>query len=112
MNMREIMNIVRDFKNLLILAAVFAGMAAACWLGGCAHATPSPSQAGCTEACANLVVLGCSEGTDPTCATTCQEAQDSGKLDLRPACLAAAKSVGEVLACGTVVCVARPADRP
>ena len=100
-------------RNVLIFFLNFLVFVVVSWvLGSCAHLTPGPANAGCSEACANLVVLGCAEGSDPSCAATCQEAQDSGKIDLRPACLAAAKSVGEVLACGTVVCVARPVDRP
>jgi hypothetical protein len=58
------------------------------------------------EACANIASLGCYEGTDPSCAPLMQRAQEARITDLKPSCLAAARSVGEVQACGTVSCTA------
>ena len=72
-----------------------------------ADAAPAP-QTACQAACANLADLGCPEGKDQDCAATCQHAQDARLTDLKPEKLAAAKSIGEVMAVGTVACDASP----
>ncbi|MGA9210472.1 MAG: hypothetical protein WB347_21940 [Terriglobales bacterium] len=71
--------------------------------------TPDAGTTICQAACANLATLGCAEGIDPTCVTTCTSAQTRGLTDLKPACLAAAIGVGDVQACGTVACTTDPA---
>ena len=55
------------------------------------------------RACQNLATLGCAEG-NASCVTTMQHAQSTGITDLKPACLAAAKSKADVRACGSVAC--------
>jgi hypothetical protein len=61
-----------------------------------------------SAACANLARLGCYEGQDASCIVMVQKAQDEKITDLKPACLASASSVGEVVACGTVTCTESP----
>ena len=62
---------------------------------------------GCTEACDTLAYLNCPEAEQrdggDTCRSVCMTAE-LGKFGLKPACVAAAKSVTEVRACGTVRC--------
>jgi hypothetical protein len=49
--------------------------------------------------CANLRALGCAEG-NATCERTCDHVLDAAIVDLRPACVTAAKSKAAVRACG------------
>jgi hypothetical protein len=70
---------------------------------GCAHANVLPS-GDCQTACANLDRLGCPEGKDPLCASTCVKVQSQGLTDVHPECLAAAASPEAARACGTVTC--------
>lgn len=68
--------------------------------------TPTPTPAGNVyeAACANLGTFNCSEGLADNCVETMQKTQEKGLVDLKPSCLANAKSVGEVQACGSVEC--------
>jgi hypothetical protein len=59
---------------------------------------------GCARACRNLAVLGCSEGLDASCSTTCVHTQTSRLTDLHTACLAAAKTKADARACRSVEC--------
>ena len=83
------------------------------------HCTPAPTpvttaaaDAGastdpCTGACANLVALGCAEGSPDggvSCVATCQHAQATKVTDLKPSCLLSAKSKADARACGSVAC--------
>jgi hypothetical protein len=62
----------------------------------------------CDRACARLRLLGCPEGTPSdggqSCVTVCQHAQGTHLTELKPECLAGAKTVLEVQACKTVRC--------
>lgn len=68
----------------------------------------APRNVPCTQACVKLAFLGCPEATKPdggkTCYRLCADAEASGKFSLKPACVAAAKDVDGVRACGTVRC--------
>lgn len=80
---------------------------------GAADADPCASTAAdCDPACRNLALLGCPEGNPiASCVATCAAAQ--GKVtDLKPACLARAKTQEEARAVGTVKCLAVPAFHP
>jgi hypothetical protein len=68
--------------------------------------TPDPSANVYEAACKNIGDLGCSEGKDDNCVETLQKTQEGGLVDMKPTCLANAKSVGDVQACGSVECVA------
>ena len=52
--------------------------------------------------------LRCPEADDAdggdSCEVACRHAQEGGLTDLRPRCLAAAKTVDELRACGSVKC--------
>ena len=106
--MKTILFVLGSFFCCLLLCAAF---------GDCSHVTPAPTPAVdagpsptpsiYAEACANLAGLGCWEGIDDTCTSTMQK--DDGKVvDIKVSCLAAAKTVGDVQACGTVACTASP----
>ena len=65
-------------------------------------AAPGPSpQSDCARACANLVRLGCPEGSTQGagCTATCTKAQAEQLTDFKPACLAAAADVTALRAC-------------
>lgn len=84
------------------------------------HCTPAPTpptsanvaDAGasndpCTQACANLVAIGRPEGSSDggaSCVATCQHTQATKVTDLKPSCLAGAKSKADARACGSVAC--------
>lgn len=55
------------------------------------------------RACEALRAAGCPEGVDPECAAVL--ARGDKVLNMRPACLAGAKSAAEARACGSVRCV-------
>jgi hypothetical protein len=86
------------------------------FLAGCSgrQVVPPPSRdaspeppADCAEACANLERLGCPEGrpaSGANCVDVCDHAESTGVFSMRMACVASARSVGEVRACGTVRC--------
>jgi hypothetical protein len=57
----------------------------------------------CALACANLRTLGCPEGDPATCGGVCSHAQQ-GAFDMKPSCLAGAKTVDAVRQCGSVSC--------
>lgn len=87
------------------LFVVSVALAAMCMgAGKCSDPPPAPAQTACEAACANLTILGCAEGINVTCVPTCQKVQDGHLTDLKPAKLAAAGSVAEVQAIGTVGC--------
>jgi hypothetical protein len=65
--------------------------------------TPPPSSA-CAAACENLSRLGCPEGDDIDCLSTCRSAQSARITNLRPDLLATAQTPEEVRAIGTVLC--------
>jgi hypothetical protein len=62
----------------------------------------------CDHACANLEKFHCPESLTPTngdtCTVVCQRAEATGKLSLKPACVADAGTVEAIRACGTVRC--------
>lgn len=62
----------------------------------------------CSKACSKMSELGCPEGmpadAGKSCYTLCMDTQASKKFDLKPECIAVAKSVAEVRGCGTVRC--------
>jgi len=97
-------------KNVVHFVLVL--LAASC--GSCASTTPVPDPAPTPDpsadvyeaACSNLATWGCSEGLADNCADTIKKTQEGGLVDLKPSCLANAKSVGEIQACGSVECVA------
>ncbi len=63
----------------------------------------------CVTACARLRRLGCPEGSPKggdTCVQTCERAAAKHTVDLKPACVAKAKSQNAVRECGTVTCPA------
>jgi len=57
----------------------------------------------CSRACANMAALGCSEGTALNCASTCEKAQSTRIIDMKPDCLASAKDKAAVRACTSSV---------
>lgn len=63
----------------------------------------------CAKACINLGALGCPEARavdgGQSCYAVCAHAEETHKFDLKPACLAAAKSIAEAKACGSVRCL-------
>jgi hypothetical protein len=63
----------------------------------------------CAKACANLATLGCPEARrvdgGQTCYAVCVHTEETHKFDLKPTCLAAAKTVAEAKACGSVRCL-------
>ena len=64
----------------------------------------------CASACARLAFLGCPEGLQADCASTCRDTQ--GVLtDLHLGCLASAPDAETVRACGTP-CVLDAAKQP
>lgn len=69
---------------------------------------PEGLERACGNACAQLAQLGCPEANPnpggESCYTICAKAETSRKFTLKPACLAAAKTVPAVRACGTVRC--------
>ena len=62
----------------------------------------------CAAACANLKRQGCPEAErqpgEDTCYVVCRKAQETGKIDFKPQCIADAKSIEAVKACGTYRC--------
>lgn len=67
----------------------------------------------CASACANLARLRCPEGKgragEDSCYVVCKRAVSTrGRIDLKPECVAAAKSVSAVRACETYRCVGVP----
>jgi hypothetical protein len=62
----------------------------------------------CARACANLKKLGCPEADMVTngdsCVDLCQKAQNTGKFDMKPACVLDAGTKDALLKCGTVRC--------
>ena len=62
----------------------------------------------CAKACANLRRLDCPEGDAPdggrSCESVCEQARASHRIDLKPLCLASAKTREAARACGTVAC--------
>ncbi len=68
---------------------------------------PPPVQDACSAFCAILTQLGCSEGAQANCASTCRHVIDSGLTDLKISCVSAAKTVAQVKACGSVKCVGK-----
>lgn len=64
----------------------------------------------CAAACAKMAekAIDCPEAAKPdggkTCYRLCADAEESGKFNLKPACIAGAKDVAGVRACGTVRC--------
>jgi hypothetical protein len=74
---------------------------------GCASAPPiamDPPQE-CVQACVNLRDLGCPEGIHGNCVSTCERVQTALMADMRPVCLAKARTQDEARACGTVDCL-------
>ena len=70
-------------------------------------ASPPTAGGDCAAACANLAALGCPEGapkSGQSCVEVCNHAQSSHLTDLKPACLAAAKTAADARACKTVKC--------
>jgi hypothetical protein len=73
---------------------------------------PPPVDAGlgsvaCLEACANLRRLGCPEGSEDAgagCSSICNHTVATNAFTLNPICIASAKDVAGVRACGTVKC--------
>ncbi|GAC1475546.1 MAG: hypothetical protein PVSMB8_00130 [Vulcanimicrobiaceae bacterium] len=71
---------------------------------------PDASTGDCAAACANLRALGCPEGAEDAgqgCTAVLCHAEGSGKLDLKMACVKAAKTKDELAKCGTVKCGAK-----
>ena len=99
-------------RAAFVLIVFLSSIGADCGHSGPAPAPspPIPPAAIYEEACANLAGLGCSEGVDASCAATMQ-ATDGKVVDIKAACLAAAKTVGDVRACGTVECVEAPSSK-
>lgn len=64
----------------------------------------SPHFTACGIACANLRLLGCSEGEQDNCEPVCIHAQEAGLTDLKPDCLSAARTKDAARACKTVKC--------
>lgn len=62
----------------------------------------------CLTACVRLRRLGCPEGSPrggDGCVGTCLNSIAKQTVDLKPACIASAKTVTAIRACGTVDCV-------
>ena len=73
-----------------------------------AEAMDGAKRSACARACAVLTALKCPEaeappGGDP-CSVVCQRTEDAKKISLKPLCVADAKTVEAVRACGTVRC--------
>jgi len=68
--------------------------------------TATPSL--CAQACSCMNSLSCPEANPPdsgdNCETVCNHTIDSGVFDMKPACLAAAQTLADLQACGTVKC--------
>lgn len=65
----------------------------------------------CARACANMRLpsIQCPEADPPkageeSCEAVCRHASKSGLTDLKPKCVASARTANEVRACGTVKC--------
>lgn len=62
----------------------------------------------CQKACIKLGEIGCPEAIrkagEDSCYVVCKRAQESGKFDFKPACIAKARDKSSVLACGTYRC--------
>lgn len=63
----------------------------------------------CLEACLNLKRHGCPEGTsrpgEDSCYIVCRRSEaTNGRVNFKPACVAAAKDVTEIRACKTYRC--------
>jgi len=72
------------------------------------EAMDGAKRSACVRACAVLTALKCPEaeappGGDP-CSVVCQRTEDAKKISLKPLCVADAKTVEAVRACGTVRC--------
>ena len=70
----------------------------------------STSASICESACRNLATHRCPEAVtrpgEDSCVVVCQRAQATrGRIDLKPRCIAAAKSRAAILACGTYRCM-------
>lgn len=91
--------------------------AASCFAAGCPQQqqpiSPPPDAsdaaardagpATCATMCASLSAIGCAEGKIATCEDTCQKAlSDPGIPDPPVACVSAAMTPDDVLACGMV----------
>ena len=61
----------------------------------------------CARACQNLRTLGCDAGAAANCEAVCEHAQESGVVDLKPECVASARTVVELARCGKVTECAR-----
>lgn len=61
----------------------------------------------CYAACVTLVNLGCPEGnpsSGASCIDVCVHTEQTGVFELKPSCIASARTVDGVKACGTVRC--------
>ena len=63
----------------------------------------------CAAACSNMVRLTCTSARqrpgEDSCYVVCKRAEGTGgRIDLKPACLAAAKTKAAIRACGTYRC--------
>ena len=70
----------------------------------------STSASICAAACRNLATYRCPEAVtrpgEDSCVIVCQRAETTrGRIDLKPRCIAAAKSRAAILACGTYRCM-------
>lgn len=65
------------------------------------------STSACQPACEAMKKLGCPEGQAASCVDTCKQTQGTGKFDLKPACIASAKTRDELAVCGTVRCMVK-----
>jgi|GEM_PF-2371693 hypothetical protein len=96
-------------RRVLYFALGLSLAVLACSLVSCSHTQPAPNVQSCPAACANLNRLGCPEASSvDACTTMCTKTQDAGITDLKPAQLAAAQTVADVQAVGTVACDVDP----
>lgn len=62
----------------------------------------------CAYACANLQRRRCPDGSarsgEDSCYVVCRRAEQTGKIDLKPGCVADAGTVEAIRACGTYEC--------
>lgn len=68
-------------------------------------AAKKKGEAACVAACANLRKLGCPAGSEDAgqgCTSVCIHTVDSKLFNMNAPCLAAAKTVKEARACGTI----------
>lgn len=67
----------------------------------------NPTREMAVKVCANLAALNCGEAFvrgEGDCTRTIEKMQSSGRMDVKPACLIAAKTPAQVRKCGTVRC--------